>query len=222
MTTPNEAMAGINQILRHLVECGLADDQNFAFRRPLGGGAEEIAFEGAEAVSVALRKRAYVTTYDQLMEARAFNAKMADGALVQMTYTFVGREVTRHRLAYFPSARLDEFQKTPDVYLDDELLADVVGRTTVSFPFRFDYDESEERHQQVVHPKCHLTLGQFPECRIPVSAPVTPAHFMDFVLRNFYDTKMHRNADALPADTASFGESIHPEERRVIHVTVPL
>lgn len=220
MTTPNEAMNSINQILRYLVECGLADDQNFAFRRPLRGGGEEIAFAGSDAVSVALRNRAYVRTYEQLVDAGAFNAKMADGALVQMMYAFIGRRLTRHRLAFFPSAHLDEFQRAPEVYLYDEVLADVVGRTTVAFPFRFDYDTRGD-HQPIVHPKCHLTLGQFPECRIPVSAPVTPARFMDFVLRNFYDTEAYRNADGLPVDGASFGESIHPEERRVVYVTVP-
>ncbi len=221
MTTPNGVMRRINEIIRYLVEEGLADDQRFAFCKPLGKGMEEVTFSGSKGVSSALRRRAYVDIYDRLRGDGAYNARMADGALVQMMYRFENRVVQKHRLAFFPDVGLEEFQRVPEVYVEDETFGDVVGRRTVAFPFRFDYDAEDGRHRAVVHPKCHLTLGQYPECRIPVTAPVTPRRFMDFVLRNFYDTPENGYADGLPSDAMEFPDSICTEERAVAHVVVP-
>ena len=62
---------------------------------------------------------------------------MLDGALIQMTYEFSDKKLRRHRLAFFPSPHLEEFQNNPDIYLDDEIYADVVAKNIVSFPVRF-------------------------------------------------------------------------------------
>ena len=88
------------------------------------------------------------------------------------------------------------------------------------FPVRFDYDARIDRGE-AAHPLSHLTLGQYRNCRIPVSAPVTPSRFVDFILRNFYHTAFIRYADRLPTATWSFAETIRPDERSVAHVVVP-
>ena len=67
----------------------------------------------------------------------------------------------------------------------------------------------------------HLTLGQYEHCRIPVSAPVTPHWFIDFVLRNFYHTPSRRYADEMPPGGAAFDDSVSPAERRIVHVVIP-
>ena len=221
MPTPNAMMRRINEIIRYLVEEGLADDQRFAYCRPLGRGMEEVTFSGSSGISSALKRRAYIDIYDKLRDDGAYNARMADGALVQMMYWLEDRVVRKHRLAFFPDVGLEEFQRVPEVYVEDETFGDVVQRRTVSFPFRFDYDAKDDVHRAVVHPKCHLTLGQYPECRIPVTAPVTPRVFMDFVLRNFYDTPEEQYADGLPRDGMALEESIDAKERTVAHVVVP-
>ena len=146
---------------------------------------------------------------------------MLDGGLIQMMYEFSNETLQRHRLAFFPSPHLEEFQNNPDIYLADEVYADVVAKNIVPFPARFDYDAREGIHQELVHPKSHLTLGQYEHCRIPVTAPLNPARFIDFILRNFYHTAFIRYADKLPNYGDSFAESILPSERRVIHVVVP-
>ena len=136
----------------------------------------------------------------------------------------------RHRLAFFSSPHLDDFQNDPEVYLDDELYADVVARSVVSFPLRFDYHDRGD--QELVHPKSHLTLGQYRNCRIPVSAPMSPFWFMDFVLRNFYHTAFLRYADRLPRQSDGFtpvdtpGRSggrppVHPGRGDSLSATVP-
>lgn len=220
--TPEEARSGINAIVRYLVEAGLAADQQFAFRRTRRGGVEEVTFDNAEVVGLALRGMPYEHVYSRFRRSRVYNVRMLDGALVQMMYAFDGDAVRSHRLAFVPSIRLERFQRAPEVYMEDEQFGHEVGRLlAVAFPVRFDYHAAAERHQTVVHPKSHLTLGEFPECRIPVSAAVSPRWFMDFVLRNFYDGPGYRYADELPRHDRGFDRCIDPLERQVMHLVVP-
>ncbi len=221
MPTPNQIEKQINELVKFLVERGLSDDQNFAFQQSVSSGFVKITFKGANHVPNALKDRVYKEIYQLLVEERVYNVKMLDGALIQMMYEFSAGTLRSHRLAFFPSPHLEEFQNNPDIYLDDEIYADVVAKNIVSFPVRFDYDARDDQHQELVHPKSHLTLGQYENCRIPVTAPLTPVRFIDFILRNFYHTAFKRYADELPAYSVSFAQSILLSERNVIHVMVP-
>ncbi len=172
MLTPNQIREQINELIGYLVEIGLADAQYFAFQRSVRGNVVQVTFERAEHVSIALRDRAYDEIYKRLVQARAYNVKMLDGALIQMMYEFADVTLQRHRLAFFPAPHLEEFQNSPDIYLDDEIYADVVAKNIVPFPVRFDYDARDDQRQELAHPKSHLTLGQYKNCRIPVTAPM--------------------------------------------------
>ena len=218
MPTPNQIEKQINELIKYLVETGLADDQQFAFQRSGRDNLVQVTFDKAEQVSIALRDRSYSQIYQNLTQERAYNVKMPDGALIQMMYAFADGTIQRHRLAFFPAPHLEEFQNNPDIYQDDEIYADVVARNIVPFPVRFDYDGRDSHHRELVHPKSHLTIGQYANCRIPVTAPMTPFWFIDFILRNFYCTA---HAAELPAQQGVFIESILPTERGVIHVVVP-
>lgn len=211
----------INCLIVFMVENGLADDQSFAFSRD-NGNRIEVTFEKSDEVWIALKDIQYEEIYQQLAMEGAYNLRMLDGALIQMMYEFSGRELQRHRLAFYPSPHLDEFQNTPDIYLDDDVNAGVVARSVVPFPVRFDFNAMVEIHQEILHPKTHLTLGQYQHCRIPVSSPLTPHRFVDFILRSFYHTSSDRYAENLPVERLeSFCESITDRERGVIHVNVP-
>ena len=220
MPTPRQISEQINALIGYLVEKGLADDQGFAFQRSMRGNRVQVTFEGSEHLSIALRNRAYDEIYRRIVQARAYNVKMLDGALIQMMYEFAGPTLQRHRLAFFPAPHLEDFQNDPDLYLEDAIYADVVAKNIVPFPVRFDYHARDDQ-RELPHPKSHLTLGQYENCRIPVTAPMTPFWFVDFVLRNFYHTAFQRDADGLPARGGAFAESILPTERDVIHVVVP-
>ena len=221
MSTPERVKQQIDAIVRYLVEVGLASDQNFGFRRDGPQGSVEITFPQAEHISIALKDRAYREIYLHLARERSFNVMLPDGALVQMMYAFSGGSLERHRLAFFPAPHLEEFQNNPDTYLEDEIYADVVAKNIVPFPLRFDFDGREGVHKLVDHPRSHLTLGQYENCRIPVSSAMSPHWFMSFVLRNFYHTASHRYADALPKLECTFAACIFPEERGVVHLQVP-
>lgn len=220
MPTPDQIREQINELVGYLVEIGLADDQAFAFQRPVRGNRVQITFEGSEHISIALRNRAYDEIYQDIAQARAYNVKMLDGALLQMMYEFAGATLQRHRLAFFPAPHLEEFQNNPDIYLEDVIYADVVAKNIVPVPVRFDYHAQDDQ-RDLVHPKAHLTLGQYEHCRIPVTAPMTPFWFVDFILRNFYHTAFQRYADGLPDRGGAFAESIRSAERDIVHVVAP-
>ena len=220
MIKPNKIKDQINEHIASLTKAGLADDQMSAFRRR-SGNFDMVTFQTADYITVALRNRPYYHVYRTLVQKRAFNIKMLDGALIQMMYRFSHGSLQSHRLAFFPSPYLLEFQNDPDRYTNDRIDGDVVSRNRVPFPFRFDHDVREGRFMKLAHPKSHLTLGQYEHCRIPVSAPVTPHWFIDFILRNFYDTPQARYSDSMPVAHGDFAESILDEERKVIHVMIP-
>ena len=218
---PEEVRARINAIVLYLVETGLAADQQFAFRRTRGG-IDEVTFDNAEDVGLALKGMAYEDVYSHFRRSRVYNVRMVDGALVQMMYAFGSETVMSHRLAFLPALRSERFQRAPETYMDDEQFGHEVEQVVVvAFPIRFDYHSAEERHRAVVHPRSHLTLGEFSECRIPVSAAVSPRWFMDFILRNFYDSPGYRYADGLPRDGSGFDQCIEPVERQVMHMVIP-
>ena len=156
-----------------------------------------------------------------MVNARAYNVKMLDGALIQMMYVFSEGQVKRHRLAFFPAPHLEEFQNNPEIYLTDEVYADVVARNIVPVPVRFDFDTKGDEELSTTHPLSHLTLGQYQNCRIPVSAPVTPFRFIEFILRNFYHRAFALHAQALPTASEAFAATIRSRERRLLHLVVP-
>ncbi len=211
----------IREIILYMMKTGLSDGENFPHLDDREHPLIRVSFPGAKYIGIALRDCPYEEIYRDLADSRAFNIKMLDGALIQMTYQFDRGGLLNHRLASFPSPSLAEFQNDPQSYFDDELYADIVANNIVHVPLRFDYDASEDRHQVLTHPKSHLTLGQYRNCRIPVSAPLTPLQFIDFILRNFYHTAYQNYAAKLPTASARFPDSILPEERSVVHIVVP-
>ncbi len=148
--------------------------------------------------------------------------KMIDGALIQMMYRFKDNILQNHRLAFFPSPYLDEFQNNPEIYEDDEIFADIIMKNIVIFPLRFDYVANDEIFRELDHPRSHLTLGQYMNCRIPVTAPLTPFAFIDFILRHFYNTAYRKYSVDLTVFPERFPDTIADAERGIIHLHLPL
>ncbi len=221
MGLPNQIMAEVNKLITHLVRIGLANDQNFSILRALGANRTEVTFKSADYLSFELKNHSYTTIYDVLKKERAYTVLLPDGAMLQLNYQFLGDELAKHRLAFWPSPHLEHFQNDPDLYLEDSVYAEVVSRQVVPFPLRFDHDSSKQAFKEIRHPISHLTLGQYENCRIPLTAPLPPAHFADFVLRNFYNTAFHEFAGELSNMPNPYDDSISKNERNLIHLKIP-
>lgn len=222
MTVPQTAQRtkdDLTRLLSYLIERGVVDDQNFPVLRRLSEESWEVSFDGADHVSIAMGEIDYQDLHRELGEKRSYSVKLIDGGLLQLLYLFKNGALVKHRLVFYPSPSLRSFQEDPDAYMRDELFIDIVSRRIVAFPLRFDYDVEAAR--DVVHPNCHLTLGDVRGCRIPVSAPISPRWFFEFILRNFYQTDKHDFVCALPGHTLKFDQTITKGEIALMHMVVP-
>jgi hypothetical protein len=181
-------------------------------------GTFEITVNNAASLTVALKNMAYRDIYSELERARCFNFKMLDGALVSLRYRFRAGVICEHSLSYFPSPDLDHFQNDPEVYLLDEMYADVVARNIVPFPVRFDFSDDAAKFVDVHHPYSHLTLGQYENCRIPVCSPLGPLAFGGFILRNFYNTAFCKYSEEIPVSVLRFAKTITVKEQKIPHL----
>jgi len=131
-----------------------------------------------------LKNIPYAQVYSELDRHNRYHLKLIDGALLQFQYSFDEVGLTKHRLAYFPTPELPTVEEAPELYENDELYGDMIVHRLVRFPIRFDFDPAN--YSPTFHPHAHLTLGQFENCRIPASHPLSPNIFFLFLLRNFY------------------------------------
>ncbi|MGR5187607.1 DUF2290 domain-containing protein [Photobacterium damselae] len=136
--------------------------------------------------STALKNISYSDIYKDIFDHEGYHIKLVDGGLLIFQYQFedYGNKLRKHRLSYFPSPDLPLHDEYPLLYENDELFLDIVKTNLVRFPIRFDFDPDNQKDE--VHPASHVSFGQYENCRIPVSMPVTPRKFILFILRNFY------------------------------------
>lgn len=215
---PKETLKQIGDLTTALVGLSLCNEQNFPATDGNPDGSFEITVSTAARMSVALKNVSYRDIYSELESARCFNFKMLDGALVTLRYRFRDGSVCEHSLTYFPSPDLEHFQNDPEVYLLDEVYADVVARNIVPFPIRFDFSDEVAKFVEIHHPYSHLTLGQYENCRIPVCSPIGPLVFGGFILRNFYNTAFRKYSEEIPMSDLAFPRTITAAEQKIPHM----
>lgn len=217
---PKSIKEDLDGLISELIGRGICDDANFSAVRSYGNQAD-VTFSGSEHISIALGDIEYAEIYSELADKRSYNMKLVDGALVQLMYRIKNNALMQHRLSFYPSPSLLPFQDDPDSYMRDDLFLEIVQRRIVPFPLRFDFDARDGVYADVAHPKSHLTLGDVKGCRIPVSAPLTPRWFVEFILRNFYQTEHHDFVRGLPRHRIKLPASITANEENLMHMVVP-
>jgi len=218
MTSHQEIFKEIKEITQKLILIGLSDKQNFPSSTQTGKGSYTIAYSGMQDLSIVLKNVDYKEMYEELDRNDNYNIKMIDGALIQLMYTYENYSLISHRLAFFPSPFLENFQNDPEIYENDELYADIIAKNILPVPIRFDYDP--DNHQELDHPKSHLTLGQFKNCRIPVCSPIAPSTFISFILRSFYNTAFKKFTAQLTFSSKLFDKTITSGEKKILHIAI--
>jgi hypothetical protein len=216
--TPQATLKQIQDLTDTLIELSLSNEQ--VYPSTYGALTEdfEITVSTSAGMTIALKNVAYRDIYAELQKARCFNIKMLDGALISLRYRFRAGVVCEHVLSYFPSPDLEHFQNEPELYLEDLVYADVVAKSIVPFPVRFDFCDDVGKFVEVHHPYSHLSLGQYANCRIPVCSPLDPFAFGGFILRNFYNTAFRKYSDIIPVSTMGFETTITVNERKIPHL----
>jgi hypothetical protein len=218
MATPDDLRQEIECLTGDLISVGLCIDQNYPVIDRQVGNVETIGFGKLDNLSITLKNIPYVEAYQALRDNRSYNIKFIDGGIVQMLYRFKGGELEKHRLAFFPAPDLLEYQNNSDVYESDEMYGDVIHRNVVTTPIRFDFDR--EAFIDYDHPVSHLTIGQYKNCRIPVSGALSPFFFLNFILRAFYNTPFKKFCDQIAEHEYEFESTITQNEMRHMHVKV--
>jgi len=179
-----------------------------------------IVWQNFKNIAFSLKDEAYHIIYSEIIKQEDYNFLLLDGAIIQMLYQFDHRDnIIGHVLAFYPHPSFIKYQDFPNEYEDlfygDELFADMQEGKIITFPLRFDFSEI---HNEIIHPKVHLTLGNFQDCRIPVSKPLSPKRFISFILRNFYLQKfIDADIEKFLEDDLSFEETITLEEKKLLH-----
>lgn len=215
----NDIYNEISNITVKTVELGLTIQQNFPYRK----GSSISCKEGAD-LSKVLRNISYKEKYYVLNEDSNYNLKMIDGALIQFMYSFNanGSEMLSHRLAYFPAPHLPNYEDDPEghetKYFGQSEFHDLIDSNVIKTPMRFDYSYEESHFKDVDHPYSHFHIGEYESCRIPTIQPLCPSVFINFILRNFYNTalKEYCNDFSFPISTI-FPATITAKERKIIH-----
>ena len=115
MLTPESVRAQIERLTGDLIGISLSKYQNYPSIREMGPGVTEIGFRngiGIDTVglSIVMKNLPYQKIYDVLDHEQMYNVKMVDGALIQLMYRFRNGNIESHRLAFFPSPDLEEYQ----------------------------------------------------------------------------------------------------------------
>ena len=160
----------------------------------------------------------YADAYKESLKTRAYSFKLLDGAICQMSYAVFKNALTKHRLGFFPSPEQPAYQDDPDLYDAEQDYWDATGPSALVTPVRFDFDDTVTEDD--IHPKSHLTLGQYKGCRIPVSAPLSPLSFVRFILSNFYASKWVQHRETYPAKKLSFDNTISEDEMKNAYLEV--
>ena len=220
MLTAKDIRNQIDQLTCELLKTGLCDSENVPVYRGHEGDVEEIGISNSDN-SIFLKSIPYFEMFRQATERKIYNVQMIDGALILMQYSFDKNALVAHRLSYLPSPDLDAFQNEPEIYVEDERYAEVVDRRIMCVPIRFDFDNDATVCKPIEHPVSHLTLGQYKNCRIPVTGALTQYQFMSFIVTNFYHTAFTKYNSHFPVRKESFEPTVFEEEREVMHFRTP-
>lgn len=206
----------IQEIQNLLIENNLIDVINPVIQKEDNSKNKIIEWSGISNISISLKNISYEKIYEELDGNRDYMFKLLDGALIHMMYTLKNDELISHRLAFYPSPKLEAFQNEPDIYMEDEIYADIVYKNIVAFPIRFDYNKDEVA-SDFPHPKSHGTLGQYKNCRIPVYGPMSPAIFIEFLFKNFYGTAYYSLLEGKIRKRCTIYKTINEQELGTVH-----
>lgn len=210
----------ITRITDHLIWNNFVISQNYPSER-----GHSIVWDNYINVGFTLKNENYTTIYNNIRENKDFNFLMLDGAIIQMQYEFYKDEIVKHILSFYPCPDFFRYADDSDYYEtyfynDHELFSDMVSGNILCAPIRFDFDNNDGIFVNVEHPKSHLTIGNYKDCRIPVLKPITPNRFIRFILRNFYYKKFTNSFnDNFFNCQIKCNETLSLNESNLIHIS---
>ena len=206
----------IINLTRLLVKKSIVVSQNYPNYQD-----NKITWENFQNLAFSLKDEPYDTIYEKCSLAKDYNFMLIDGALIQLQYEFIRNNLVSHILSFYPNPNFENYQDNPEefeeLYFGQKLFTDMMEKKAIVFPIRFDFSHV---HTDIIHPKIHATFGNYTDCRIPISRPLSPNRFISFILRNFYHFKFIADnlQDEINLDL-SFSEEITNNEKKLLHLS---
>lgn len=207
--TPAQLRNEIDRLTTTLFDARLALDSNVPVVVP-SHDETLVSWSNNVDLSVLFDKTSTLEEYLITLRNRWYTAILFDGAMLQISYTFVGNTLKKHRLSFYPcpiqftARELEEFTIEQLIGVLDG--SEFKNRIRLEGPLRFDFDS--DAHTKT-HPASHLTISRT-SCRIPVSAPLSLGHFVKFLFCHFYPREW-AGSKALQAWACTTGNSCLPE-----------
>jgi hypothetical protein len=222
MSLATDIHGEIRVLTQHLTQASICQENRFPEMANKPGGVTEVRPEKSMDLSGSLKNVPYRDAYESVRQGKAYNMMLLDGALLHFRYCIhTKKQIVKHSLSFWPSPRLISSDQTPWIYEDDEPFGDAVDeRGVLPVPIRFEY--APEQFKEFYHPRCHATLGQYPNCRIAVAGPIRPGLFLNFVLHNFYQRELGSLGKNFPFELFESACSMTSNEaRHMLHLMIP-
>lgn len=210
----------INNIVDILRKCALSAEDNNA--QIIG---DDVVWAGYENITEVLKDRPYSEIYKQCVNSKAYTIMMIDGGILQFMYRVHSNHIFEHRLAFLPNPFAKNFGLSEDSFDEEfenfEVLPQELNlhaQSPMISPVRFDFSNEDKKHVIVKHPRSHMTIGGYMNCRIPVAGPVSPTEFVVFILRNFYHSKFNSDLEAKLTLKKPYQNNIHIDEQSILHL----
>lgn len=208
-------------IIKALIERGLADHFTMPSVVSNNKYTGDIGFASGVDIAWAMKDQPYADLYAELIRRQQFHVMLPDGGTLQFLYKVRLDKITKHRLAFYPNPSLKPFDTDSMRYLQDSVWGHVVSEFQMPVVVRLDYESTPESYKAIQHSSSHMTLGQYPNCRIPVSSPFTPWAFTDLILRNFYSKAFEPLSRANIHKCLPFEDCLKPDEMNHMHLRLP-
>ncbi len=161
---------------------------------------------------------ASVSEYREWLRRQGYSALLFDGSIIQISYDFNYTGLIGHRLVYFPcpfnleSELMDLFDLVEiiDMYSDQD-----VAKVRLRSPVRFDFDIRSAAGAS--HPVSHMTF-QWSYTRVPVMAPISLGHFVQFIFRSFYPKMWQVHDFIRDWPLYKMEQTITSEDRNMLHI----
>jgi hypothetical protein len=190
--TAAQVLGDIERLIAALFAAGIAIDSNKTVALS-SHKTTIITWSNDISLSSLFEMSSLFEQYMETLRKRWYSVILFDGSLLQLSYTFAGTVLKKHRLSFQPCPIYIKPEEL-GFFSIQELLDVVEGqefrdRVRLEGPLRFDYDlDAGHAH----HPPSHLTLSRS-SCRVPVSAPLSVGHFVRFLFSHFYPEQWAAN-----------------------------
>ena len=159
----------------------------------------------------------YEDIYAYCLEHRHFICELFDGSLIQLMYVIKNGNIAKHNLSYFPNPDALNFMIANKENINNDYCDDINKINIVRFPLRFDYNTIATNSE----PLSHLTLGSFKNCRIPVTSPLLPRHFFDFILKFFYNAAYNSASINIAKNQICLPLTLTEDQKQDFHIFIP-